>query len=101
MVINVLESGVNMPLLKKEIVVLNKLGLHARPAALLVQTTGKFKSEITLSRDNMKVNAKSTMGVMMLAAECDSILNIAVEGEDAEEALLAVEGLFARKFDEE
>ena len=68
---------------------------------MLVQLTNRFKSEIAVSKDDMKVNAKSIMGVMMLAAECGSTLVLTGEGEDAEEALNAVEDLFARKFDEE
>lgn len=80
---------------------MNKLGLHARPAAKIVETTKKFKSEITISKNDVQINAKSIMGVMMLAAEAGSTLIISAEGEDAQEALKEVAILFERKFDEE
>jgi phosphocarrier protein HPr len=84
-----------------ELKVMNKLGLHARPAAKIVETTKKFKSEITISKNDVQINAKSIMGVMMLAAEAGSTLIISAEGEDAQEALKEVAILFERKFDEE
>ena len=90
-----------MPTLRREITVVNKLGLHARPAAMLVQLTSRYKSDVTISKDDMTVNAKSIMGVMMLAAEQGSTLQLAGVGEDAAEALDALAELFARKFDEE
>ena len=77
-----------------ELKVMNKLGLHARPAAKIVETTKKFKNDI-------QINAKSIMGVMMLAAEAGSTLIISAEGEDAQEALKEVAMMFERKFDEE
>ncbi|MCE5272460.1 HPr family phosphocarrier protein [bacterium] len=89
-----------MTSLRREIKVQNKLGLHARPAAMLVQTVGRFKCELTVTKEDMTVNAKSIMGVMMLAAECGSTLALVGEGEDAGAAMDAVEELFARKFDE-
>jgi phosphocarrier protein len=67
---------------------------------MLVQTTSKFKSEIYLKKNDMEVNAKSILGVMMLAAEHGSTLLISVSGEDAEEAARTVVELFVRKFDE-
>ena len=84
-----------------ELKVKNKLGLHARPAAKIVETTKKFKSEITISKNDVQINAKSIMGVMMLAAEAGSTLIISAEGEDAQEALKEVSMLFERQFDEE
>ena len=84
-----------------ELKVKNKLGLHARPAAQLVETTKKFKSEITISKNDVQVNAKSIMGVMMLAAEVGSALVISADGEDAQEALQEIFRLFESKFDEE
>ena len=84
-----------------ELKVMNKLGLHARPAAKIVETTKKFKSEITISKNDVQINAKSIMGVMMLAAEAGSTLIISAEGEDAQEALKEVAMMFERKFDEE
>ena len=89
-----------MSTLRREIKVQNKLGLHARPAAMLVQLVSRFKCEMTVTREDMTVNAKSIMGVMMLAAECGSTLVLIGEGEQAGQALDAVEELFARKFDE-
>ena len=84
-----------------ELKVMNKLGLHARPAAKIVETTKKFKSEITISKNDIQINAKSIIGVMMLAAEAGSTLIISAEGEDAQEALKEVAMMFERKFDEE
>ena len=84
-----------------ELKVKNKLGLHARPAAQLVETTKKFKSEITISKNDVQINAKSIMGVMMLAAEVGSVLVISADGEDAQEALQEISRLFESKFDEE
>ncbi|MBN2290560.1 MAG: HPr family phosphocarrier protein [Candidatus Glassbacteria bacterium] len=84
-----------------ELKVQNKLGLHARPAARIVETTKKYKSEITISKNDMQINAKSIMGVMMLAAEKGSVLVVRAEGEDAPEALQAIFELFAQNFDEE
>ncbi len=90
-----------MPQLQTEVTILNKLGLHARPAALLVQATSKFKSDIYIKKNDMEVNAKSILGVMMLAAECGSILAVSVAGEDAEEAAKEVIELFESKFGED
>jgi phosphocarrier protein HPr len=87
--------------IQKPIRIVNKLGVHARPAALLVQTASKFKSKIELRSDDMKVNAKSIMGVMMLAAGFGSTLTIIADGEDAEQAIQGLEVLIQRKFDEE
>jgi len=90
-----------MPRLTAEVKIQNKLGLHARPAAMLVQTTNKFKSEILIRKNDMEVNAKSILGVMMLAAEHGSSIVLTVSGKDAEEALSAVTELFRRKFYED
>ena len=88
-------------MVKKEIEIVNKLGLHARPAALLVQKAGKFKSEISLEKEGQKINGKSIMGVMMLAAERGSIIVIRAEGEDEAEAVEALVKLIESKFEEE
>ncbi|MCK5454994.1 MAG: HPr family phosphocarrier protein [Calditrichia bacterium] len=88
-------------MIKKELTIKNKTGLHARPAALLVKTTGKFKSEIFISKDGYKVNGKSIMGVMTLAAESGSVIEISVDGPDEEEAMLALEYLINNKFFED
>jgi len=88
-------------LFEKEITVTNRLGLHARPAARVVQTASGFKSEIRLRRDDLEVNAKSIMGVMMLAAEMGSRVLIRAEGEDEAQAVEALVGLFQEKFGED
>jgi phosphocarrier protein HPr len=80
--------------------IVNKLGLHARPAAEIVKTAARFKSEITIIRDELEVNGKSIMGVMMLAAEFGSTILIRAEGEDAQAALAALEVVVAAKFGE-
>ncbi len=87
--------------IQKPIQIVNKLGMHARPAALLVQIASKFKSKIELQSDDLKVNAKSIMGVMMLAAGFGSTLTIIVDGEDAEQAVQELEALIQGKFNEE
>ena len=73
-------------MIKKEFIVKNKLGLHARPAALFVQTASRYQSEVKVSKGETEVNGKSVMGLMMLAAECGSTIVLTVEGTDEEEA---------------
>ena len=85
---------------ERSVQILNKNGLHARPAAEIVKISVKFQSEITLVRDGMEVNGKSIMGVMMLAAECGATLVLRAEGSDAEEALDALAALILNKFGE-
>lgn len=86
---------------QKELTVQNRLGLHARPAALVVGEASKFRSEIHLSKDDVEINAKSIMGVMMLAAEKGSRILVSASGEDEQQAIEALEALFASKFDED
>ncbi len=81
--------------------IINQLGLHARPAAMIAQTAGNFASSIHLAKDEVKVDAKSIMGVMMLAAEHGSTLLLTVEGPDEKEAAAAIKQLFDNKFNEE
>ncbi len=88
-------------MVEKEVEVVNKLGLHARPAMMLVKTASQFQSEIKIIKDNMNVNAKSIMGVLVLAAEKGSKLKIVAEGPDEEEAVEALAKLFAEGFGEE
>lgn len=88
-------------MIEKEITVINKLGLHARPAAQLVKTIARFKSEVSIKRDNLTVNAKSIMGVMMLAAELGAVLKFRIEGEDEWRAMDAIEKVFQDKFGED
>ena len=83
-----------------DIVISNKLGLHARAAAKLTQTAGRFKSEIHIARGGQRVNAKSIMGVMMLAAGLGVTVTVDAEGVDCAEALQAIEQLFSDKFGE-
>ncbi|CAN5829894.1 HPr family phosphocarrier protein [soil metagenome] len=85
---------------ERSVQILNKNGLHARPAAEIVKISAKFQSEITLSREGMEVNGKSIMGVMMLAAECGATLVLRAEGGDADAALDALADLIQRKFGE-
>ena len=85
----------------REITVINKLGVHARPAAMFVKTANKFASNITVEKDGEQVNGKSIMGLMMLAAGQGSKLTVIAEGPDAEDAVRELELLFQRKFDEE
>ena len=79
----------------------NRLGLHARPAALIAQTAAKFQSDVFLTKDQITINAKSIMGVMMLAAEFGSSLCLKVEGCDEKEAFEALKKVFDDKFNEE
>jgi phosphocarrier protein HPr len=85
---------------ERSVTIVNKLGLHARPAAEIVKTAARFKSHITLVRDDLEVNGKSIMGVMMLAAEFGATVLIRADGEDAEAAIDALAALAAAKFGE-
>ncbi|MCX5714560.1 MAG: HPr family phosphocarrier protein [Candidatus Omnitrophica bacterium] len=76
-----------MALIKKELVVKNKQGLHARPAALFVQVANKFESQITVRRENEEVNGKSIMGILMLGAEKGSVIIVEADGNDAQLAV--------------
>lgn len=84
-----------MPLVKKKIIVKNKQGLHARPAALFVQLANKYDSRITLKGDKEEVNGKSIMGILMLGAEKGSQIIIEVEGDDAENAFSELEKIIS------
>ena len=81
--------------------IINKHGLHARPAAQFVKIAGKFKSEIKVIKDGLEVNGKSIMGIMMLAAEPGSEITLLIEGEDEKEALDALKELISQKFYED
>ena len=85
---------------RAEVEIVNKLGLHARASAKLTQVASAYKCEVWLSRNGRRVNAKSIMGVMMLAAGKGALLTIEANGEGAEAALAALQKLFADKFDE-
>jgi len=85
---------------QREVEIVNKLGLHARASAKLTQTASRFASEVWLSRNGRRVNAKSIMGVMMLAAGKGSRIGIEATGEDADAAIAALAGLIEDKFGE-
>ncbi|AZG11116.1 HPr family phosphocarrier protein [Pigmentiphaga sp. H8] len=87
-------------MLSIDIAVINKLGLHARASAKLTQLASRFRSEIHIARGSRRVNAKSIMGVMMLAAGIGTKVTVDAEGEDAQEALDQIQALFAQKFGE-
>ena len=94
-------SGSDTKVATREVTVTNKLGVHARPAAMFVKSANKFESHIMVEKDGEQVNGKSIMGLMMLAAGQGSKLVITAEGPDAEAAVRELESLFQRKFDEE
>jgi phosphocarrier protein len=86
---------------ERAVTVVNANGIHARPAAEIVKIAGKFKANITIAREDLEVNAKSIMGVMMLAAECGSTVRIRADGDDADGALDALSVLIASRFGEQ
>ncbi|MBR3631559.1 MAG: HPr family phosphocarrier protein [Elusimicrobiaceae bacterium] len=88
-------------MITQDIQITNRLGLHARPAAMLVQTASDFDCDIKIKKDTVEVNAKSIMGVLMLAAEYGSVLRLQCEGADEKQAAQAIAALFANKFNEE
>jgi phosphocarrier protein len=89
-----------IPMIKTSITISNRLGLHARASAKLTKLAGGFKSEIHLSRNERRVNAKSIMGVMMLAAGCGAEIGIETDGADEEAAMQALRELIESKFGE-
>jgi len=92
------DNGVSMT---RDMLVANKLGIHARPAAMFVKTANRFNCDIFVEKDGEKVNGKSIMGLMMLAAGPGSKLTVHAQGQDAPQALTELETLIKRKFDEE
>ena len=86
---------------QKEVTVLNRLGLHARPAAMFVRIANKHRADIWVEKDGEQVNGKSIMGLMMLAAGQGTRLTLSAEGVDGEKALQELELLIERRFDEE
>jgi len=91
----------NSNVVEKEMVILNTLGLHARPAAMFVKLTNEFISEITIEKGSEQVNGKSIMGIMMLAAGKGTRIKVAACGPDAENAIIEIEKLIKSKFGEE
>jgi phosphocarrier protein len=85
---------------EKTVEVVNRAGMHARPAAELVKLAGTFQADIRLEKDGLEVNGKSIMGVLMLAAERGSQLRIVAQGDDAQDAVTALSALVGRGFDE-
>jgi phosphocarrier protein len=85
---------------EKNFTVKNRLGLHARPAALFVQTTNKFLSSVKIRKGDQEVDGKSIMGLMMLAAEEGSVLCIRADGQDEQEVLASLDALFQNLFGE-
>jgi phosphocarrier protein len=85
---------------QRELEIVNKLGLHARASAKLTQVASRFQSDVHIARNGRRVNAKSIMGVMMLAAECGSSIMIRADGPDAEQAVDAIAQLVASGFGE-
>ena len=86
---------------EKNVKIVNKLGLHARPASLIVQTAMAFSSNIYIIKDEIKVDAKSIMGILMLAAACGTELKLQTEGSDEEQALEKMVEIFNNGFGEE
>lgn len=84
----------------RDMVIINKLGVHARPAAMFVKVANRFQSDIYVEKDGEVVNGKSIMGLMMLAAGPGSKLRVKATGQDAADALNEIEALLKRKFDE-
>lgn len=86
-----------MGAVEKEITIQNKLGLHARPAAIFVQLANKFESELTVGKEDMEVNGKSIMGVLSLGAEKGAKIFLKAEGPDAEQAVAELEKLVSQE----
>ena len=87
-------------MIEQEIIVTNSLGIHARPASMVVQTAGKFKASITVEKDGTIADAKSIMSIMMLAAAFESRLRLRADGPDEQAAIEAMVKLFESKFNE-
>jgi phosphocarrier protein HPr len=87
-------------MLQQEAEIINKLGLHARASAKLTQVAGRFQAQVWVSRNGRRVNAKSIMGVMMLAAAMGATLTVETDGPDEQQAMDAVTGLIAARFEE-
>jgi len=87
--------------ISRELLIINKLGLHARAAAKLVKLSASFAADIDIEKDDKRVNSKSIMGVMMLAASCGSHVKIHASGEDEQAAIDAIAALVEGRFDED
>ena len=89
-----------MPRIEKQLVVVNKKGLHARPAAVFVQLAEKFPVSVTICKGDEQVNGKSIMGLLMLGAQCGTVLDLIVEGDDAAAAMAEFEVFFNKQEEE-
>lgn len=90
-----------LPMAKQDFTILNKLGIHARPAAQFVKTANRFRADIFVEKDGEEVDGKSIMGLMMLAAGHGSIISVSADGADADAALAAIGDLITRRFEED
>jgi phosphocarrier protein HPr len=88
-------------MINREVTIINRAGLHTRPAASLVKTAARFQAEFYIEKDGMEINGKSIIGVMTLAAEQGSVLGLRFDGADEEAACNAIVDLFERGFDEQ
>jgi len=88
------------PHVERDVTIVNRAGMHARPAAEFVKTAGRFSADITVEKDGLAVNGKSIMGVLMLAAEKGSLLRLSATGGDAQAAVDALADLVGRGFEE-
>ena len=88
-------------MIERELEIVNRLGLHARAAAKLVHLTARFESQVWLTKDGEEVDAKSILGVLLLAAAQGSTVAVKCEGRDEEEAMEAIAGMIANRFDED
>ena len=88
-------------MIEKIVTVKNRAGVHARPAAIIAQTSNKFASDVFMTKDGMEINAKSIMGVITMAAAYNSTITIRVEGSDEEDAMNTLYDLFESKFEED
>jgi phosphocarrier protein len=88
-------------MVEKTVTIKNRAGIHARPAALLVQTANRFSANIYLEKDGEKINGKSIMGILTLAATYNSPIKIIADGSDEEDAVQTISRLFENKFEEE
>ncbi|MFP4114292.1 MAG: HPr family phosphocarrier protein [Spirochaetota bacterium] len=88
-------------MIEREVTVTNRAGIHARPAAMIVQTASRYESRIMLGKDNEAINAKSIMGIITLGAGYDTVLKLTAEGPDEQEAADALATLFENRFQEE
>lgn len=85
----------------KEVTIKNRAGIHARPAALIAQTANRFASDIMIERNDSKINAKSIMGIITMAASYNTVLTLTADGSDETEAIEAINALFENKFEED